>query len=305
MITLRDIVARLRFPFQLMARPGQRRHLSRWLVSQRPGYLLRAGLPWLTFDAIDALARLDLRGRRVFEYGSGGSTLYWLRRGARVVSVEHDPAWYERVRAAIPPDAPLDYRLVPPEPALPDPADPADPAAYCSGDPAFAAWRFRRYATQIDAFPEACFDLVLVDGRARPSCLVHAASRVRPGGTLILDNTERAYYTARLGSLLSGWTATTYAGAVPGPPVFTETTFYVRGDATNVKMGEPGSPIPRPREGVGGRSPCAGGWGNRVSPSPHPVGGFGRVALSPKNNFFHHLTGFLLCDICIRSSSTL
>ena len=222
-----------------------------------------------------------------------------------MVSVEHDPAWYERVRAAIPPDAPLDYRLVPPEPAPPAPADPADPAAYCSGDPAFAAWRFRRYATQIDAFPEACFDLVLVDGRARPSCLVHAASRVRPGGTLILDNTERAYYTARLGSLLSGWTATTYAGAVPGPPVFTETTFYVRGDATNVKMGEPGSPIPRPREGVGGRSPCAGGWGNRVSPSPHPVGGFGRVALSPKNNFFHHLTGFLLCDICIRSSSTL
>ncbi len=228
---LRDGLARLRFAVRLLALPGQRRYLGRWLISLRPGYLLRAGLPWLNFDAIDALAQLELRGRHVFEYGSGGSTIYWLRRGARVVSIEHDPAWYERVRAAIPPGAPLDYRLVPPEPTPPDPADSADPAAYRSGDPAFAGRSFARYAAQIDAFPEASFDLVLVDGRARPSCLVHAAPRVRPGGMLILDNSDRAYYTARLGPLFNGWTATVYAGATPGAPVFTETTFYVRGDA--------------------------------------------------------------------------
>ncbi len=231
MLTLRDSLARLRFAFRLLALPGQRRYLGRWLISLRPGYLLRAGLPWLNFDAIDALAQLELRGRYVFEYGSGGSTIYWLRRGARVVSIEHDPAWYERVRAAIPPGAPLDYRLVPPEPALPEPADSADPAAYRSGDPAFAGQSFARYAAQIDTFPEASFDLVLVDGRARPSCLAHAAPRVRPGGLLILDNSDRAYYTARLGPLFNGWTATVYAGATPSAPVFTETTFYIRGDA--------------------------------------------------------------------------
>lgn len=225
---LRDSLARLRFIFRLLAHPKQRRHLRRWLISLQPDYLLRSGLPWLNFDAIDALERLDLRGRHVFEYGSGGSTLYWLRRGARVVSIEHDPEWYERVRAAIPPADPLDYRLVPPEPATRDPADCADPAAYRSGDPAFNGWSFSRYAAQIDAFPEASFDLVLVDGRARPSCLVHAAPRVRPGGILILDNSDRAYYTARLGPLFNDWIATVYAGATPSTPAFTETTFYVR-----------------------------------------------------------------------------
>ncbi|MCS6882538.1 MAG: hypothetical protein RMK84_01305 [Oscillochloridaceae bacterium] len=228
---LRDSLARLRFAFRLLALPGQRRYLGRWLISLRPGYLLRAGLPWLNFDALDALARLELRGRQVFEYGSGGSTLYWLRRGATVVSIEHDPAWYEQVRAAIPPDAPLDYRLVPPEPAPADSADCADPAAYRSCDPAFAGWSFARYAAQIDAFPEGSFDLVLVDGRARPSCLAHAAPRVRPGGTLILDNSDRAYYTTRLGSLFNGWSATVYAGATPGASIFSAATFYVRGDA--------------------------------------------------------------------------
>jgi len=37
-------------------------------------------------------------------------------------------------------------------------------------------------------------------------------------------------------------------------------------------MGEPGSPTPPPVRGPG---PQAGRWGNRVSPSPHPVGGCG------------------------------
>lgn len=249
-LLLRDSLARLRFAFRLLALPGQRRHLGRWLISLRPGYLLRAGFPWLNFDALDALARLELRGWHVFEYGSGGSTLFWLRRGARVVSIEHDPAWYERVRAAIPPDAPLDYRLVPPEPAPAGSADCADPAAYRSCDPAFAGWSFARYAAQIDAFPEASFDLVLIDGRARPSCLVHAAPRVRPGGMLILDNSDRAYYTLRLGPLFTGWTATVYAGATPGAPVFSAATFYVRGDAEisfspEATAGRASSPHPR------------------------------------------------------------
>ena len=40
---------------------------------------------------------------------------------------------------------------------------------------------------------------------------------------------------------------------------------------------KPGFPIPSP---AGGPGPHAGGWGNRVSPSSHPVGGFGRAAPS-------------------------
>jgi len=32
-----------------------------------------------------------------------------------------------------------------------------------------------------------------------------------------------------------------------------------------------------------GRRPRAGGWGNRVSPSPHPVGGFGRAEPSQEH----------------------
>ncbi len=230
MPTVTDVLARLRFSARLLIHPAQQRHFIPWLRSQRSDYLLRVGLPWLCFDAIAALDRLDLRGWRVFEYGSGGSTLYWLRRGASVVSVEHDATWYARVRTLTPPDAPLDYRLALPEPAQPGPVDPSDPAAYHSGDPAYAGYSFARYAAEIDAFPQEYFDLVLVDGRARPSCMLHALPRVRRGGLLILDNSDRAYYTARIGPLLADWRATVYAGAAPGAPVLTRTTFYVRAE---------------------------------------------------------------------------
>jgi len=226
-----DIVARARFPARILARPGQRRHLLRWLASLAPGHLLRRGLPWLVYDAIDYLDAIDMRGWRVFEFGSGGSTRYWLRRGAVVTSVEHDPVWHARVLAAIPPAAPLDSRLVPPEPD-PDPVaapDPADPAACVSASFPRDRLRYTRYVAQIDGCPDGSQDLVLVDGRARPSCVARAAPKVCPGGLLVLDNSDRPYYTARLGAVLAGFRPLVFRGVLPAIPAFSETTIYVRG----------------------------------------------------------------------------
>jgi hypothetical protein len=225
-----DIVARAVFPAKILARPGQRRHLARWVASLAPGHLLRRGLPWLVYDAIDHLDAIDMRGWRVFEYGSGGSTRYWLRRAASVISVEHDPAWHARVRAAIAGPAPLDYRLAPPEP---DPApgadrDPADPAACVSGSYPRDRLRYTRYVAQIDGCADGSLDLVLVDGRARPACLARAAPKLRRGGLLVLDNSDRPYYTARLGDALAGFRPLVFRGVLPCIPVFSETTVYVR-----------------------------------------------------------------------------
>jgi hypothetical protein len=217
----------LTFPARLLLR-GHGRLLPRWLASLALPASVRPTVPWLTFGAIDYLAALDLAGRRVFEYGSGASTRYWLRRGVDLVSVEHDPGWYGQVRAALPPGAAVDFRLAPPEPAAPGSFDPADPAAYRSGSPDCSRLAFRSYAAQIDAFPDGAFDLVLVDGRARPSCLAHAIPKVRPGGMLILDNSERGYYTERLAGALAGFTPLVFPGPVPQAPVFSQTTIFLR-----------------------------------------------------------------------------
>src|SRR5215467_3096301 len=67
-----------------------------WLGSQfaihDAAALARMDVPWWTFPAIDAVERwIAARGNvRVFEYGSGASTVWLARRAAHVVSVEHD-----------------------------------------------------------------------------------------------------------------------------------------------------------------------------------------------------------------------
>lgn len=49
----------------------------------------------------------------------------------------------------------------------------------------------------IKKFPDNYFDIVLVDGRSRPSCLFHSLNKVKKGGLLVLDNAEREYYLCK------------------------------------------------------------------------------------------------------------
>ena len=185
---------RVWFLFQLVKHPTQRRHIIRWVKSLQPDYLLRFGQPWLVFDAIEFLQSLDLKGKQVFEYGSGGSTLFWLHKGATCVSVEHDPRWYTTVQQRLPPGSPIDYRLT--LPIVRSDADlcndPADPECYASNDAASHGYTFREYVSQIDLFPDEHFDVVLIDGRARPSCVKHSMPKIRTGGILVLDNSDRS-----------------------------------------------------------------------------------------------------------------
>jgi predicted O-methyltransferase YrrM len=53
---------------------------------------------------------------------------------------------------------------------------------------------FEKYAKTIQQFPTEYFDLVLVDGRARPSCIQQSLPYLKHGGLLVVDNTERSYY---------------------------------------------------------------------------------------------------------------
>src|SRR5688572_24230390 len=54
-------------------------------------------MPWLAFGAIDFLKKIVRSDMFVFEYGSGGSTLFWSTHAKKVVSVEHEPSWYEKM----------------------------------------------------------------------------------------------------------------------------------------------------------------------------------------------------------------
>jgi hypothetical protein len=79
-----------------ISRMIQRPHDAvRWIREKmvKGGSPLTNGLPWTSWKAIDYLARLDLRDKVVYEYGGGGSTIFFASRGARVITNETHAQW--------------------------------------------------------------------------------------------------------------------------------------------------------------------------------------------------------------------
>lgn len=187
--------------------------------------------PWITFAAIRFLERILTRRMRVFEYGSGGSTLFFSRRAGEVISVEHDPSWWENVleRIRSRDHVNVELRLVEPVHDRTSPGkDPSDPGSYISSASAFSEYSFRDYASSIDVYADNSFDIILIDGRARPSCFLHSLPKVKPNGYIVWDNTDREHYHPAMRSAPEDFAFLDFPGPSPYGKFFTRTSAWQR-----------------------------------------------------------------------------
>jgi hypothetical protein len=203
------------------------RYYPRWRSSlAERATPLRDGSPWMTFAAIDFVGRWLEARHAVYEYGCGGSTLFFSSRARSVISVEHDPLWAAAVSQAMQ-DAGLTNwtcHLLEPETCR----DGASPE-YRSSSPLLRGRCFEAYAGSIDSYANGSFDLVLIDGRARVGCALHAARKVARWGCLILDNSERpAYAPVHRQMAAFGWEKRRHFGPGPYNGYFWETTIWTR-----------------------------------------------------------------------------
>jgi hypothetical protein len=157
-----------------------------------------AEAPWWNDRAIRYFGQHLRPGDRVFEWGSGASTVWMVSQGAEVTSVEHDPDWVANVRVRCP-----------------------------AADVRAAPENARDYAAAIDEFEDGSFDVVIVDGTYRPECLQRGASKVKPGGLLVLDDTDMRQLARLKRSSLPGWKKVSFAGFKATRDV-RETTFFHR-----------------------------------------------------------------------------
>jgi hypothetical protein len=178
-------------------------------------------LPWFAYDAIDYIETILQPNFVGLEYGSGGSTLWFAQRIARITSVEHDGKWWARVLAELRTRQiyNADVVLVPPFYGLrPTATDASDAVAYSqlygSGRPGYEDCDFIDYVQQVDQNPDNSLDIVSVDGRARPACVKHAISKIRPGGYLVLDDSTRTRYGIAY-ELLKEWDEKRFRGLAP------------------------------------------------------------------------------------------
>jgi hypothetical protein len=144
----------------------------------------------------------SLGPRLCLEWGSGGSTRALLEARPlieRLVSIEHDRHWYDKVAASVL-DPRLELHYVPP-------SEPPPPRSFWKRK--LQAWDARAehepaILADYVAFPATLgtrFDFVLVDGRARRFCLTAGWELLRPGGALVLHDAQRREYQDVLFSL--------------------------------------------------------------------------------------------------------
>ncbi len=194
-------------------------------MDQMPGIVSR--VPWIPFIAIQFLEAILKPDMSVFEWGSGGSTVFFAQRVARIVSIEHEREWYRKVEADLRGFGNAQCHLIEGEHGA-IARSKSDASAYFSDS--VPDNNFRRYASAIDDHEP--FDVVMIDGRARPSCVMHARTKVKTGGFLILDNSERAYYEKSVQEFLGTWERATFHGSGPHIPSRWQSTFYKAPAAT-------------------------------------------------------------------------
>lgn len=190
-------------------------------------------MPWITFAAIDCLTANIGNGSKVFEYGGGGSTLFFLKQGCNVITVEHDEQWFNNISKEIKDKNINTWTgcLI-----LPEKLEAGNsglsweaPLDFYSNDELFRNSVFSNYVKKIAEYPDEHFDVVLIDGRARTSCMFYALNKVKTGGLLVLDNSDRTYYTKWITKELDNFKVEVDSyGPVPHLAEFSKTTIWKR-----------------------------------------------------------------------------
>jgi hypothetical protein len=190
---------RSKVPFFMIRHPHEITRLPRWF-RERNGSTMTMRSPWWPYSGIEWMASALPRHARVFEYGGGGSTLWLEDRDAMVTVVEHDKEWYGQLAEILGSGTRLLFQ---------------PPASTGSITSVAAAGHFDDYVVAIDGERDGSLDLVIVDGRARVECVGRAMAKVKPGGLLLLDDTDRARYRPAV-ELLRGWERHVFAGLKAG-----------------------------------------------------------------------------------------
>lgn len=161
-------------------------------------------IPWIVYEAKKWLDSYLGKDMTVFEWGSGGSTIYFSKKSKKIISIEHNKEWHAKVSAAIRHEKikNCSYFLIVPQKSIFARFLPYGSYTYVSKTfKEHANLSFSDYAKKIDEYSNEAFDLVVVDGRSRVACMSHAIKKIKKGGFLLLDNSERNLYLPAMNKL--------------------------------------------------------------------------------------------------------
>lgn len=128
--------------------------------------------PWLTPGAMKMIKKYLTNSSKIFEYGSGLSTVWFSKKCDSITSVEHDEEWFKRIKEKIKnnnSNAQIIYVNVINE-------------------------NYSEYEKKICEYENESFDIILIDGRSRVNCMKNSIDKIKKGGLIILDDSQRPRY---------------------------------------------------------------------------------------------------------------
>ena len=116
-------------------------------------------IPWFTYPSISYLKNLSLSNLRIFEWGSGYSTLFFEKSCKEITSVDNNRIWHDKTKSMSNGKAQL---------------------VLCE---------------DIEDYPEVIkdlgyFDIIIIDGIERKKCALNALQQINKESLIILDNSD-------------------------------------------------------------------------------------------------------------------
>lgn len=180
--------------------------------------------PWFAPSAVNFFKKWLKKDMVGLEFGSGASSKFFAQRIKKLVSVEHHKGWYEHVSKWFEENHldNIDYRFIAENPEFQTKELPQffEYQNLKAGDYSFKP-QFWEYFHIADEFENTYFDFVLVDGRARVACLLNSIPKLKSGGLMILDNSDRPSYQLAF-KVLQDWENFTCTTGL------SDTTFWIK-----------------------------------------------------------------------------
>lgn len=132
-------------------------------------------IPWCTYSFIRFIEERLTTNLTVFEYGSGGSTLWYAKRVKSVVAVEHNQEWVAFQLKNLPTNVAVIYKNQEQE---------------------------NDYENEISKHA-TLFDIVVVDGVKRNECVFTSINYLSTIGVIVYDNSQLVEYKESIDFLIS------------------------------------------------------------------------------------------------------
>lgn len=176
------------------------------LFSRHNGYLVDTGwiksflskepldnngnpIPWLSYPAIYFLSERLNKNMLLFEYGSGNSIIYYSQRVNKVISVEHNKVWFDRIKNRLNNNAEIIFKEI------------NEDGNYC----------------RIIKSTNEKYHVIIIDAEDRVNCIKNCLDNLTDDGVIILDDSDRKEYTDGIEHLIKkGFRQITFWGIAPG-----------------------------------------------------------------------------------------